>query len=80
MQLHQDTLEPRKTFALMIAGIALLGVVTASLASWLIDRVREIDESAQSATRSDIEAVRGQIEQLQQLILSQRRDDLIKPI
>jgi voltage-gated potassium channel len=55
-------------------------VVTASLASWLIDRVREVDESAQSATRSDIEAIRAQIDQLQQLILSQRRDDVIEPI
>jgi voltage-gated potassium channel len=64
-------------FALMLAGIALLGVVTASLASWLIDRVREVDESSQSATRSDIEAVRAQIEQLQQLILSQRGDEPI---
>jgi voltage-gated potassium channel len=39
---------------LMLAGIALLGVVTASLASWLIERVREIDEHSQAATRHDI--------------------------
>ncbi|EME62530.1 ion transport protein, partial [Rhodococcus ruber BKS 20-38] len=30
--------------ALMIAGIALLGVVTATLASWLVERVGEQDE------------------------------------
>ena len=64
-------------FALMLAGIALLGVVTASIASWLIDRVRDVDETSQAATRSDIKALRDQIDQLQQAILTQQRD---KPI
>lgn len=39
---------------LMLAGIALLGIVTASLASWLIDKVREVEEQAQSATQADL--------------------------
>jgi voltage-gated potassium channel len=39
---------------LMLAGIALLGVVTASLASWLIDRVAEVEEESQAATRRDV--------------------------
>jgi hypothetical protein len=43
----------------------------------LIDRVREVDETAQAATRSDIEAVRAQIDQLDQMILSQRGDEPI---
>ena len=30
----------------MIAGIALLGVVTATVASWLIDRVAEVEEES----------------------------------
>jgi voltage-gated potassium channel len=64
-------------FALMLAGIALLGVVTASIASWLIDRVRDVDETAQAATRSDIDALRAQIDQLQQAILAQRADEPI---
>jgi voltage-gated potassium channel len=37
--------------ALMIAGIALLGTVTATLASWIVRRVAEEDESSQAATR-----------------------------
>jgi voltage-gated potassium channel len=48
-------------FALMLAGIALLGVVTASIAAWLIDRVRQVDEAAQAATRGDIAALRAEI-------------------
>ncbi len=39
---------------LMVAGIALLGVVTASLASWLISKVREVQEDSQAATRRDV--------------------------
>ena len=37
----------------MLAGIALMAVVTASLASWLLDKVREVEEHAQAATRAD---------------------------
>lgn len=40
---------------LMLAGIALLGIVTASLASWLLDRVREVEAESQAATRRDVE-------------------------
>lgn len=43
--------------ALMLAGIALLGIVTASLASWLLDKVREVEEHAQAATRADMAAL-----------------------
>ena len=32
--------------ALMVVGVALLGVVTASLATWLIEQVREIEEES----------------------------------
>jgi len=30
----------------MLAGIALLGTVTATLASWLVQRVAEVEEAA----------------------------------
>lgn len=46
---------------LMIAGIAMLGVVTAAFASWLVDRVRDTESEAQAATRADIDALRGEI-------------------
>jgi voltage-gated potassium channel len=50
--------------ALMISGIALLGVVTASLASALINRFSQIDEASRQATRRDIEMLAGEIDRL----------------
>lgn len=46
---------------LMLAGIALLGVVTASLASWLIERVAQVEEESQAATRRDVAALTAQV-------------------
>jgi voltage-gated potassium channel len=46
---------------LMLAGIALLGIVTASLASWLLDKVREVEEHAQAATRADMVALTAEV-------------------
>jgi voltage-gated potassium channel len=46
---------------LMLAGIALLGIVTASLASWLIDKVREVEEHSQAATRADLVALTAEV-------------------
>jgi voltage-gated potassium channel len=51
---------------LMLAGIALLGIVTATLASWLIERVRDVEEQSQTATRRDIEALTSEIAALRQ--------------
>jgi voltage-gated potassium channel len=53
---------------LMLGGVALLGVVTASIASWLIDRVRETEESVQAATRDDVHALTRQVEELTSVI------------
>jgi voltage-gated potassium channel len=46
---------------LMLAGIALLGVVTASLASWLLERVREVEEEGEAATRRDVVALTREV-------------------
>jgi voltage-gated potassium channel len=48
----------------MIGGIALLGTVTASIASWLVDRVRETEETARAATQADLDALRQEIREL----------------
>jgi len=50
----------------MIAGIAVLGVVTASFASWLIERVSEIEENAEAATRRDIQALTTEVQKLRE--------------
>ena len=49
---------------LMLAGIALLGVVTASLASWRIEGVAEVEEQSQSATRRDVNALAAEVSAL----------------
>jgi voltage-gated potassium channel len=46
---------------LMLAGIALIGVVTASFATWLIDRVRQVETENQTATATDLHALRAEI-------------------
>jgi voltage-gated potassium channel len=48
---------------LMIGGISLVGVVTATLASWVIQRVAEEDTAHQSATAAEIDALRADVEQ-----------------
>ena len=46
---------------LMIAGIALIGVVTASFATWLIARVRQVEAESRAATASDVNALRAEM-------------------
>lgn len=51
---------------LMLAGIAVIGVVTASFASWLVERVAEIEEESDSETRRDIQELTLEIQKLRQ--------------
>jgi voltage-gated potassium channel len=51
---------------LMIAGIALLGVITATLASWLVERVGEQDEANQAATRAQVSELAAEIAALRE--------------
>lgn len=49
---------------LMVGGISLLGVVTATLASWIVQRVAEEDTANQTATAAQIEALRAEVRHL----------------
>src|ERR1700728_3266913 len=51
---------------LMIGGISLVGVVTASLATWIIQRVSETDIANQAATGAHIDELRDEIRQLRE--------------
>lgn len=51
---------------LMMGGIGLVGVVTASLASWIVQRVEETDTANQAATAAQIEELRSEIDALSQ--------------
>ena len=51
---------------LMIGGIALLGTVTATLASRIVQRVAEEDEASRAATRRQVAELEHQIHALEQ--------------
>jgi voltage-gated potassium channel len=51
---------------LMIGGIGLVGVITASLASWIIQRVAEEESAIQAATAAHIDELRSEIRELRQ--------------
>lgn len=57
---------------LMVGGIALLGVITASIASWLIDKVRDADEALAAATRRDVQVLSAKVDELSELLHSLR--------
>lgn len=59
---------------LMLGGIAVLGVVTATLATWLLDQIRDAGDQADAAeTQAVIDAMREEMAQLR-AELSARRD------
>lgn len=62
---------------LMVAGIALLGVVTASLASWQISKVREVQEDSQAATRRDVAALAAEVAALRRDLLALHKTDVL---
>jgi voltage-gated potassium channel len=52
--------------ALMVGGIALLGVVTATLASWLVQRVAEVSDEEEAATRAQVDALTKEVRALRE--------------
>ncbi|CAA9386845.1 MAG: Potassium voltage-gated channel subfamily KQT; possible potassium channel, VIC family [uncultured Quadrisphaera sp.] len=52
--------------ALMLTGIGLIGVVTASVATWLVQQVSDADEEAEAARRRDLLALSGEIAALRE--------------
>jgi voltage-gated potassium channel len=59
---------------LMIGGVALIGVVTASFAAWFIDRVRDEEEANEAATRRDLEQLTAQVAELTAEVRALRAD------
>ena len=57
----------------MVAGVSLLGVVTATLASWIVERVAEEDTASQAATAAHIEELRDEIRKLAESLIGDRR-------
>jgi voltage-gated potassium channel len=61
-----------RVVAVAIGGISLVGVVTATLASWIVQRVAEEDTTNQAATRAQIEELREEIQRLAKLVTDNR--------
>ncbi|CRK60463.1 Potassium voltage-gated channel subfamily KQT; possible potassium channel, VIC family [Alloactinosynnema sp. L-07] len=52
--------------ALMIGGIALLGVVTGLIASWFLERIVGAEESIEETTRTEVRALRAELAELRE--------------
>jgi voltage-gated potassium channel len=48
----------------MVGGIALIGVVTATIASWIIDQVGRRDEESEAVTRREIRELTDEVRAL----------------
>jgi voltage-gated potassium channel len=55
---------------LMIGGISLLGVITATFASWIVERVAHKEQAEQAATRGQIADLAERFTRLEEHILS----------
>ncbi len=60
---------------LMIGGISLVGVVTAALASWIIERVTEEESVMQAATVAHVEELRNEIRALGKELQAKENSD-----
>ena len=60
---------------LMVGGISLVGVVTASLASWVVQRVAETDTANQAATAAQINELREEIRTLSEQLRQRDASD-----
>ncbi len=49
---------------LMLGGISLIGVITATIASWIVQRVAEEDDAERAATAAEIRELRDEIRSL----------------
>lgn len=53
---------------LMLCGIALLGIVTAAVATWLIERVADEDQAERAVTRRDLAELQHELAGLRKLL------------
>ena len=60
--------------AFVIGGITLLGAVTATVASRIVQRVSEEDAASQTATAVEIDALREELRRLAESVNAERRD------
>jgi voltage-gated potassium channel len=57
---------------IMVAGIALLGTVTAMLASWFLERVTKAEKELKAMTHQEVKELAVEVAQLRELITANR--------
>jgi len=66
---YPTTIEGRLVaVALMIGGIGLIGFVTGSLASWIVERIATAEEESEAVTRRDVAVLMDEIRSLRKEI------------
>jgi voltage-gated potassium channel len=60
---------------LMICAIGLVGSITATLASWIVQRVGEEERSAETVTVANINELRAEIQALTQEVRKSSQGD-----
>lgn len=60
---------------LMIGGISLIGVVTATMAHWIVSQVAEDDAEHEAATVAHIQLLRDEIADLRQILSTRNTSD-----
>ncbi|MGR2752821.1 potassium channel family protein [Agromyces arachidis] len=58
--------------AIMIGGIALIGVVTATLASWIVEKVGEANDAEQAATKAHLDELLAEVRALREEVTNRR--------
>ncbi|WP_052423190.1 potassium channel family protein [Nonomuraea candida] len=79
--LYPTTLEGRLIAAtLMLSGIALLGVVTASIAAWFVERFQQTS-AAETRSQADLQLVLTELHELRARLeeISERHPGLLRP-
>ncbi len=56
---------------LMIGGISMVGAITATIASWIVQRVSAEDSAQQAATVAHIESLQAEVSRLADLVAAQ---------
>lgn len=65
---------------LMAGGLALLGTITATLASWLVERVAEANEDEQAATRAQVRELAAEVRALREHLVLQGSPLYAEPV
>lgn len=64
---------------LMIGGISMVGAITATIASWIVQRVAAEDSAQQAATVEHIESLQAEVSRLADLVSAQaRREEAVR--